>query len=178
MPAETFDRLILAADPGAKGCLSFILLRLAGPLSDPPNQVHVRPLVPGALEINALLSEICNGAPFTRIAYLEQVSGFAGTARTGASMFSFGRSFGNLESSILAWNFELHRVPPAKWQKVLGALTRKGESRPDHKRRLVTLARELWPALIGKSKVSLVSADSLLLLHYALKTENQSTAKC
>ena len=107
------------------------------------------------------------------VAFLEEVSGFTGTRLPGRSMFTFGRSFGRLEALLVGTGFEIVRVRPQVWQKHFSALSRRAESKAEHKRRLVALARERLPTL--REKINLQTADACLLMLFGwqLAAENK-----
>jgi hypothetical protein len=101
-----------------------------------------------------------------KVVYIEEVSGFAGRPQPGSRMFKFGRNFGNLEMLFVKEEFEIRRVRPQTWQKHFSLLSRKGEEKPAHKKRLCALARELYP----KVKVTMLNCDALLILRYGKET--------
>lgn len=100
-----------------------------------------------------------------RVAVLETVSGFAGVGHPGARMFNFGVGVGQIEGILVSLGYQIIRVRPQAWQKQLSLLTRKDESKPEHKRRLRSAARDLFPKL----EVTLWTCDALLILWAYLK---------
>ena len=54
------------------------------------------------------------------VAVIEDVGGFIGIPQPGSRMFTFGRSYGQLEGILVALGFRIHRVRPQKWQGELG----------------------------------------------------------
>ena len=62
-----------------------------------------------------------------------------------------GGRYGQLEGILVALGFRIHRVRPQKWQGELGVKSRKGESKPDHKRRMRKMALDLFPHLQADS---------------------------
>jgi hypothetical protein len=149
---------ILAVDPGVKGGFAWQI----------PGEVpHCEPFKDAGdlVQLCAQFRELPFSGIDLRVAYLEEVSGFIGVPRPGRAMFTFGRSFGRIEAWCAMANFEIRRVRPQQWQKALGCLSHKGESCADHKRRLVALARERFPALDVRNE----TADALLILDYGLE---------
>jgi hypothetical protein len=114
-------------------------------------------------------------------AVLERVGGFRkdvyeGTFTPGNAMFNFGHSHGACVMALIAsglWTNgptnELH-VPPQRWQAGMKVETRKkgkgGETRTEFKRRLKELAQELFPTF----RVTMATADALLMAEYARRT--------
>lgn len=99
--------------------------------------------------------------------YIEQVGGFVGKAQPGSSMFNFGRNFGFLLGVCQALSFKVELVRPQVWQKSYPCKTGKNENGAQHKRELKDHAVRLYP----KQKVTLATADALLILDYAAKRE-------
>jgi len=95
--------------------------------------------------------------------YLEQVVGFIPGAGAG-NMFTFGQNFGYIQASLMALNFRVIEVRPAKWQKAL-SLGSKSDYFNDTqwKNHLKSTAQKLYPLC----KVTLSTADALLILRYA-----------
>jgi hypothetical protein len=162
---------VLAIDPGVNGAYAWQTDGV------PPD---CAPFV-GPEDLRALYNQwttlpfatLFNFGEARKIAYLEEVSGFAGTARTGRSMFTFGRSFGRTEAWLVACHFEIHRVRPQAWQKKFSCLSRKGETRHSHKKRLLALARERASHLL-QPKINARTADAYLLLCYGWENERDA----
>lgn len=95
--------------------------------------------------------------------FLEKVGGFIGKPQPGSAMFKFGRGYGFLMGAMLSMGWEIHLVTPQKWQKAL-SLGKRGERSPvEWKRHLKDEAARLFPS----QKVTLKTADALLILRYA-----------
>src|SRR4029077_20610175 len=103
-----------------------------------------------------------------RVAVLEDVGGFTGTPQPGSRMFTFGRGYGQLEGFLIALGYQILRVRPQVWQKALSLGTRKGESKPDHKRRMRGKALDLFPQI----KPTLDQADALLIVWWYIEKNN------
>ena len=101
------------------------------------------------------------GGEATTTVYLENVHSMPGQGV--ASSFKFGRGFGQLEGLCAAYGFRVIYVSPQKWQKGLGLLTNKGESKTQHKNKIKAFAQQRYPHI----KVTLATADALAILEYA-----------
>lgn len=97
--------------------------------------------------------------------YIEDVHSMPGQGV--ASSFKFGRGFGNLEALVIALRYKLIYVRPQVWQKALGLLSKKGESKTQHKNRIKAFAQQRYPDI----KVTLATADALAILEYAKEKE-------
>lgn len=87
-------------------------------------------------------------------AYIEQVHSMPGQGVS--SSFKFGNGFGHLEMALTAAGIPFERVPPQKWQKSMGCMT-KGDKNVSKRR-----AQELFPAIKCTHAVS----DALLICEY------------
>ncbi len=107
-------------------------------------------------------------SPVYIIAVIEKVGGYVGGhPHPGSSMFTFGVSYGGLRMALVAAGIRFEAVTPSVWQKALGVPTKtKSESKADHKNKLKKFAADLFPEL----KVTLATADALLLAWYARRT--------
>jgi hypothetical protein len=150
----TFPYLI-AIDPGLHGAIAW---RCDG-------------AAPGVAKLcetpTDLLAQIRGLPNFTAgaVCFFEQVGGFVGRAQPGSRMFTFGRQVGVIEGILTVLQVEIRKISPQKWQKALSALSRPGEPKSVHKRRLRALALELYPLL--RSQITVQTADALLILHAA-----------
>lgn len=108
---------------------------------------------------------------------MEKVNGYMGAKRGGGNdtkgshMFTFGESYGFLQGCLVGHGLEEGKnywmVFPRTWQSVVGmGKGRRGEIYEEHKRRLKKRAEQLFPQL----KVTLETADALLLAHYCKET--------
>lgn len=145
---------IIAIDPGAAGGIA---------ASDGVESTCISmPETLGDL-VDELVSIKANGYD---TCYLEQVVGFIPMASPGA-MFSFGQSFGQIQGVLQALHFRVIEVRPTKWQKELSLGAKKDYPKTKWKNHLKEVAQKLYPHL----KVTLKTADALLLLHYAEKQQ-------
>lgn len=101
------------------------------------------------------------------VACIEKVSGFIGTAHTGASMFKFGHNYGACRTALAANNFRegstYHSPTPQEWQAALGLSPRKtGEKDAGWKARIKLHLFTLVPW----QDFPVASADSVAIAIY------------
>ena len=97
--------------------------------------------------------------------YLESCVKYAGKEQSGSAAFVYGRNYGFFEGVIQTLGIKLHLVRPQEWQKVLKLGKRNGATTTVWKNKLKAQAQRLFPT----EKVTLKTADALLILEYALK---------
>jgi hypothetical protein len=160
-------KFLIAIDPGAKGAVASYstVFQSARPQGSEYEPVWtVEKLAESPLERFEQLGGYARGAiqlETPRVVVLEDIGGYTGTPQPGSRMFTFGRNYGQLEGFLIALGYQIIRVRPQAWQKALSLSTRKGESKPDHKRRMRLKALDLFPQL----KPTLDQADALLILY-------------
>ena len=149
-------KTIIAIDPGLSGGIA--CLRAGQPVLAVP-----MPATEG--DLIALLRELAPD-PDQTTAYLEAVTGYVGVAQPGSSAFRFGRNFGFLLGVLQTLGIRLELIRPQRWQKPLGLGTASAcASKTEWKNKLKGLAQRLYPRL----KVTLATADAVLILDYALR---------
>ena len=150
--------LVVGVDPGAKGGLAWKYSGLGklscAALADSGDLLALKGQIAG----------LAKGLAEKRMVYLEEVSGYIGVPHPGKAMFSFGRSVGRIEALLAVNGFEIIRVRPQVWQKHAGGLSRKAETKAEHKKRLWALAKERNPGI----EISRQCADAVLILRYGL----------
>ena len=157
----------VGVDPGAKGGIAVIY----------PDGFVEAVAVPSEHEVlrDWMADRFLDGRPTTAV--IELVTGYIGKKRAGAggeerdgdpgaSMFQFGVSYGALQMALTACYIPYDKAAPRTWQKALGAGARGGRSKAEFKRHLKHLAQHLFPRL----KVTLATADALLLAEYCRRT--------
>lgn len=83
-------------------------------------------------------------------------------------MFRFGEGYGFLLGVFMACGVRVELVTPQTWQKALGLGHRaKTQTKADWKRKLRAEAERLFPGV----KVTMASADALLLLEYGRRRQ-------
>jgi len=146
--------MIIAIDPGKSGGLAIQRANEVSALSMPPTATDIA----RALE------------PYTgseTIVYLEHVPPFVPCARA-KNMFRLGESFGAILGILAALKLRTVLVRPAKWQARFALGTRSAcASDSDWKNKLKAEAQRRFPQI----KVTLKTADALLLLDYAITQE-------
>lgn len=142
--------MIIAIDPGANGGIACY---------DGDTRVYKMPDT--ETDIVDLLDDLIGEYPNVTV-YIEKVGGFTGQGQPGSRMFTFGRGVGVIIGALIAYRCKIIEVPPTKWQKPYG--TSKGMTKTEWKNKLKDHAQKLFPHL----KVTLSTADALLILNYAV----------
>lgn len=148
-------KYILGVDPGVSGGLAIIQpdgLAVAFSLSNMTER-----------DIYDVFSAVV--LENTCMAYLEKVHAMPGQGVT--SMFSFGQNYGFLRGVLVATHTPFIEVTPQAWQKKLG-LGGLSPERSQRKKLLKQKAQQLFPYL----KVTLATADALLIAQYGLVSQN------
>ncbi len=94
---------------------------------------------------------------------------FDGKKWQGSILKSTCLIYGNymaLRGMLIAAGISFMECPPKKWQKELGLIGKKGESKTAWKNRLKSKAQQIYPSL----KVTLATADALLIATYCKQT--------
>lgn len=159
-------RTLIAIDPGQSGGIAIIdYHKVLNEMKDhyivqeSLTTVHNMPST--IKDLHYLFSEIIGD----KVVYIEDVHSLPNQGI--ASTFKFGRGFGNLEAMAISHNCRLIYVRPQVWQKHLGLLSKKGESKTQHKNRMKAFAQQRYPHI----KVTLATADALCILEYAKEKE-------
>lgn len=146
---------ILAIDPGASGGLAWC--------NDENNvQAISMPETDGDLVdfLRAIKTENITTA------WVEEVGGFIGRPQPGSAMFRFGFGCGLIRGTLMAFGFRVELVRPQKWQKHFSLGTKSlCSSSCEWKNKLKAEAQRKFPEI----KVTLKTADALLILDYAMK---------
>jgi len=153
-------RMVIAIDPGAKGAIAGVTSTFEPPGTPVWEVTRLAQTPQDRFEQLSGYADMAERLEAPRIAVLEVVGGFAGVGHPGSRMFTFGQGYGQLEGILVALRYRLIRVRPQKWQSELSLKSRKGESKPEHKRRMRAKALDLFPEL----KPTLDTCDALLLL--------------
>jgi len=144
--------MIIAIDPGKSGGISAYTLE----------QTLVYPMPETEGDCVDVLQNL-TAMSDNRICYIEKVGGYiAGNKCPGSAMFNFGHGRGVLMGALLAFGWKIIEVQPQRWQKWLQI----GKCGGD-KNKLKAEAQRRFPDL----KVTLKTADALLILEYALAME-------
>lgn len=154
MVDPTSTEITVAIDPGANGGIAWHFERsvVSANLPETPH------------ELTELFQELQREGA-VRL-HLEEVGGYAGGAGSpGSAMFNFGRNYGQILGVAAALGIPVELVRPQKWQKALSLGTSAGLTKTQWKNKLKARAAQLFP----EQKVTLLTADALLILHAALK---------
>jgi crossover junction endodeoxyribonuclease RuvC len=155
-------RTIIAIDPGLSGGVAVQWFGKRNCWAMPETQGDLLALVREIRE--AALAERCEV-----VCVLEQVSGFAGRAQPGSSMFRFGEHFGFIKGVVQALGIRLVLVRPQVWQKGFGLGTASAcRTKSEWKNKLKAEAQRRFPQL----NVTLKTADALLMLDYAVRAQS------
>jgi crossover junction endodeoxyribonuclease RuvC len=107
------------------------------------------------------------------VAIVEEVGGYVGKAQPGSAAFKFGRNFGFILGVLQTLGLRIELVRPQRWQKALSLGTASGcASKVAWKNKLKACTQRLYPQL----KVTLSTADALLILEYARRTAPAASA--
>jgi crossover junction endodeoxyribonuclease RuvC len=181
MPLLITKNLYVGIDPGQSGGMAI--------LSQSGTPLYVTKMPQTERDIWEWLRELAFPSSDSKpYAMIEQVHSMPGQGVT--STFKFGMSYGGLRMALIGCGIPFETVTPQKWQKALGVLPRdKGrelefaldpsrpslgvtkrrvgeESQTDFKGRLKAKAQQLFPS----QKVTLATADALLLAEYCRRT--------
>ena len=149
---------IISIDPGKSGGVAVFV--------DGETDAHPMPDTLKELADTAQAITLQPGAH--AVCYVEEVPKFCGANRPAASIFTLAESYGAAQGVLAAIGIRTIRVRPQQWQKGLNLGKRK-DCKNDHawKAKLKAEAQRRFPAL----KVTLATADALLLLDFALRQE-------
>ena len=145
---------IIAIDPGKSGGIAYAL---------DGREIHSRSMPDTSGDILDFIRTIkaIHGPEIE--CYMESCVRYAGKAQSGSASIVYGRNYGFLEGIIQALGIRLHFVSPQKWIKALGLGTRGQSTNTQWKNKLKAEAQRLFPS----EKVTLKTADALLILEYA-----------
>ena len=146
----------IAIDPGKSGGIAYSL-------DDGESHSLPMPQTPGDI-LETLRTIKAISGPCVEC-YLEECIKYAGKEQSGSSAIVYGRNYGFLEGVIQTLGIKLYLVRPQEWQKVLKLGRRNGATTTVWKNKLKAHAQRLFPT----EKVTLKTADALLILEYALK---------
>lgn len=153
-------RTYLGIDPGASGGIAVIRGRKIEAVPIPETEKDT-------WEWISRWSEPFGEMPYAAI---ERVQGFIGEGQPGSAMFKFGRSYGFLRACLVAARIPFHDPTPQAWQKGIAIVPRKsrdGETKPQFKKRLKSMAQQLYP----EASVTLATADAILIAHWCKMKE-------
>lgn len=148
--------ITIAIDPGKRGGIAYSL-------DDGESHSLPMPETPGDILETLRTIKVISGPSIE--CYMEECIKYAGKNQTGSTGIVYGRNYGFLEGVIQTLGIKLYLVRPQVWQKALKLGTRNGKTPTVWKNKLKAQAQRLFPT----EKVTLKTADALLILEYALK---------
>lgn len=164
-------RTYIGIDPGANGAVAWTdgkavtALPLRGKtLKELSDELH-------RLTLRVTLYSCERGFERKAEAVLEKVGGYiSGSKAMGSAMFNFGKGVGRLEALLTVSGIPYREITPAVWQKRLGIDRRgKDETKVAFKNRLRDTAAALFPGI----RVTLATADALLIMEYCRRTADR-----
>jgi len=148
--------ITIAIDPGKRGGIAY-------QLEDGEYHSVPMPETPGDILETLRTIKAISGPCI--VCYLEECIKYAGKEQSGSSAIVYGRNYGFIEGVVQTLGIKLYLVRPQAWQKALKLGTRNGATTTQWKNKLKAQAQRLFPT----EKVTLKTADALLILEYALK---------
>lgn len=118
-----------------------------------------------SIDIQALLNRLRAVAPNATHAWLENVNAMPGQGVT--SMFSFGRTYGCIETAVCACDMPLDRVTPQAWKRALRVPADKDGARA-RASELMPKSAELWTPKRGHATKQQCEgiAEAALIAYY------------
>ena len=147
-------KTIIAIDPGMNGGIAIQEAGVSQAYKMPDTITDIRDGFLNALEFQDDVT-----------VYLEDVHTMKGQGIVSSGKFM--RHQGCLETAAICLGYKLIYVRPQVWQKALGLLTKKGDSKTQHKNKIKAFAQQRYPHI----KVTLATADALAILEYAKEKE-------
>jgi hypothetical protein len=156
---------MIAIDPGQSGGIaiqkSTVGVTSVEAYSMPKTEREIYDLIEGAKSADVEGS----------VAYLEDLVKYTGRNMPSSAMAVYAGNFGFIKGVLTALKWRIVIVPPKEWQRKLSLGKAKGLSKSDWKNKLKQKAEELFPNI----KVTLATADALLILESAKRAKNEDT---
>jgi hypothetical protein len=146
---------VIAIDPGSSGAIAFTTPS-AGKAG-----AEVLKMPATARELLSTLSKL--RANRSVICYIENVGGYI-PGNSAPAAVKFGRHMGHLDMAVIALAMDTNWIVPAKWMRTVVPGMATGLSKPERKLLIKMAMQQDYEHL----KVTLVNADALGLLSYAL----------
>lgn len=155
---------IIAIDPGASGGIAVQSHGAVAVHSMPDTQGDIVDLLEATV-----IAASREGVPVRAV--VELVGGYVGgCGQPGSAMFQFGANCGFILGALAALHVRTELVRPQAWQKALGLGTSKSHaSKTAWKNHLKGRAQQLYAG----QKVTLKTADALLILEFANQTKTE-----
>jgi crossover junction endodeoxyribonuclease RuvC len=154
--------VFLGVDPGVSGAIAFYF--------PPQDRVSVYdvPIAGGEIATPVLADIIIAYGHYDMVAWIERVGAMPGNG--GASMFNFGRAYGDVRGVIGALKIPTHFVTPQMWKKHFRLTSDKDQSR--------ALAIRLFPDVADnfkRKKDDGRAEAALIALYGARQLQNQNS---
>ena len=146
------DNLFIGIDPGVNGGVGIIKTL------DGVEEYDAFRCPKETEEMWSVLDSYVLNAPEIVTLYIEYVHSFPGQGVV--STFTFGQNYGQWQGIVAALGVKSISVSPQKWIGFYNI--QKGLSRKDRKRKLLGLAREIFPNI----KITFNISDALLIANY------------
>lgn len=146
------SKAIMALDPGEKGGIAVLdgdeLYTFSMPTTYADIFINLKGIQEDFGITKAVLEKVGTGIP----------------GQSSKATATFARHNGHLEMALYALGIQTEEVTPQKWQKFYSNSigTAKGLTKTEWKNKLKGLAQRLYP----RTKVTLNTADAILLAHY------------
>ncbi len=118
-------------------------------------------------QIGLLMHQFLSAFEGPRLLAIEKVHSMP--QQSSQSTFTFGFHYGESYAAAVICKVPLEAVRPQKWQKDLGLLSKPGESKTEHKRRMKEFAATRWAR-----KVVADEADAMLIAEWLRIHSNRS----
>jgi len=149
--------LIIGIDPGLAGGIAV--------LDQDGHIVSITKMPPTPAEIYDYLRDITL-IPHDDIRCVMERVGQGMPGQSSKATATFARHCGHLEMALYALSIPAIEVTPQRWQKSLGIGTARGLDKTAWKNRLKSHAQMLFPSLWKAKKITLATADALLIARY------------
>jgi hypothetical protein len=153
-------RTIIAIDPGASGGIATLM--------DYSEKAWAVPMPDTEGDILHTIRAAFEGSIVQPVAFIEENTGYAGVKIPSHTMHKLGRNTGFILGVLAGLGIRTEMVGPKKWQATFGIGSKSGcASKTEWKNKLKAKAQQLYPHI----KVTLSTADALLILDYARKQQ-------
>jgi hypothetical protein len=153
----------IAIDPGKNGGIAYQLAN---------GETYSKPMPATTGDIIDLLRTIKVHSASGVCCFMESLVKYVGNNQAGSAAIVYGQNYGFVEGAVQALGIRLKFVRPQQWMKALGLGTRGDKSKTLWKNKLKAEAQRLFPA----ERVTLATADALLILEYATTAQEAADA--
>jgi hypothetical protein len=118
------------------------------------------------------VAEMIKKLPKDSVCYMEKV-GYGMPGQSSVATATFARHVGCLETALYMSGISTVMVSPGKWEKDMGLLSKKGESKTMHKTRIKVEAQRRFASI----RVALWGADALMICSWGVEQERQEAQR-